>query len=368
MHQMKKTIIILGLIILCSPTLFSQQIQVTSPNGGETWHCGRTYIIRWTSEGIGNKVKIAFIKSGVVQTPHISDSANNSDGANLRNAYHFTVPYDIEPGTNYKIAVANLAETVHDLSNGFFSIQCHPSDLPDLQVEEISLNPKRPDMGDVVEIKTKIVNNGPGYSPIFTAKLKVDIPQNRPTKTYDIRIPFLNHPDHPRNYIEIIKRVNHGAWGIYKTTVTLDLGGNVEESDEGNNEKVQLYSVNPLPDLIVCIRDGGGTYVQTNKKIWASVKNVGPKQSPPCKLVWTIEENGTDTIDVPRLDSMEETVFYKSPKWSFAKTQNIWATVDPGNTVKEIHEDNNEVAGSISVTMPPNSPPARSRKKCSNQN
>jgi hypothetical protein len=364
---MKKTIYILGLIILCSPTLFSQHIQVTSPNGGETWHCGQTYIIRWTSEGIGNKVKIAFVKGGVVQRPIISDSADNSDGANMRNVYHFTVPYDIEPGTNYKIAVGNIAETVHDLSNGFFSIQCRPNDLPDLHIEEISLNPKRPDMGDIVEIKMKIVNDGPGYSPICTAKLNVDIPQNRPSKTYDIRIPSLKHPTHPTNYIEIIKKVNHGAWGIYKTTVTIDSNGAVDETNEGNNEKVKQYSVNPLPDLIVCIRDGGGTYVQTKKKIWASVRNIGPKQSPPCKLLWTIEENGSDTIDVPRLDKMEEVVFYKSPKWGFPKDQMLSARVDPGNHIKEIHEDNNEVMGSISVTIPPNSPPANSYKKCSNQ-
>lgn len=365
---MKKTASILWLLFLFSPTLFPQQIQVTSPNGGEIWHCGQTYRIRWTSEGIGNKVKIALVKGGVVQTPYISNSADNQDGPSMRNAFSFTVPYGIEPGANYRIAVGNLSESVHDLSDNSFTIQCVPGDLPDLQVDEISLNPEHPDMGDVVEVRTKVINMGPGFSPSFSARLKIDIPRGHPSKTYDFRLPPLNHPSHPGNSYEIVKKINHGAWGIYKATVTLDLNNEVEESTNGNNTKVKHYSVNPLPDLIVCIRDGGGTYVGTRKKIWASVKNLGPRQSPPCKLLWSIEEHGTDTIDVPRLDSMEEKVFYKSPRWSFPKKQSIWATVDPGNQIKEIHEDNNEVGGGISVTLPPNSPPANSHKKCSNEN
>jgi hypothetical protein len=286
----------------------------------------------------------------------------------MRNVFVFTVPYDLDPGANYKIAVGNLTETVYDLSDGFFTIQCQPSDLPDLHVEEISLNPPHPAMGDSVEVRAKVVNKGPGYSPPFSASIKVDMPQGHPPRTYDFRVHPLGHPDFGRNYSEIFRRIQHGAWGIYKATITLDLNGEVEESDKNNNQKVKRYTVDPLPDLIVCIRDGGGTYVQTNKKIWASVKNIGPRQSPPCKLSWSIEEHGTDSIDVPRLDSMEEVIFYKSPKWSFPGTQSIWAAVDKGNEVKEIHEDNNEVMGSISVTIPPNSPPARSRRKCSNRN
>jgi hypothetical protein len=64
----------------------SDSITVTSPNGGETWNPGSTYIITWTSTGSVGNVKIQYSKDSGVTWTILSHSATN-DGA-----YSWTIP------------------------------------------------------------------------------------------------------------------------------------------------------------------------------------------------------------------------------------------------------------------------------------
>ena len=118
---MKRFFIWFCLLFVPSIMLFPDTIHVVQPNGGEIWTCGKTVAIVWTSSGIGNTVKIALRKGNTTVTPHIDDNAPNTG------IYHYPIPNNLAPGSDYKIAVANVTETVYDLSDGHFTIKPAPA-------------------------------------------------------------------------------------------------------------------------------------------------------------------------------------------------------------------------------------------------
>jgi hypothetical protein len=96
----------------------SDSITVTSPNGGETWNPGSTYIITWTSSGSVGNVKIQYSKDSGVTWTILSHSATN-DGA-----YSWAIPNNANMvSTSCLVRISEASDgTPADTSNEVFSI------------------------------------------------------------------------------------------------------------------------------------------------------------------------------------------------------------------------------------------------------
>lgn len=96
----------------------TDQITLTSPNGGENWFRQTTNTITWAS-GMGGNVKIELYKGGVLDTqyPTIVDSTPN-DGS-----YDWAIPADKIAGTDYKIKLTSVETSAKtDISVSDFTI------------------------------------------------------------------------------------------------------------------------------------------------------------------------------------------------------------------------------------------------------
>ena len=106
--------------------------------------------------------------------------------------------------------------------------------------------------------------------------------------------------------------------------------------------------VHPLADLIVCLPANRSVRRFVKKKIWASVKNIGFKQSSPCKLFWKVSGNWAKYINIPRLDPGEVKVIYRHVKFKgVSRTGYIFAHIDAKFDVREMNEG---IKNKVSVT------------------
>lgn len=108
-------------------TVFPTQqpaIALTAPNGGESWSVNSTHDITWTkTEKTGTYVKVALQKGGVFLKNLVTSTTN--DGT-----YHWNIPADLTPGTDYKIIVTSTSVSgVSSVSAGNFAIVNEPSIL-----------------------------------------------------------------------------------------------------------------------------------------------------------------------------------------------------------------------------------------------
>jgi hypothetical protein len=91
------------------------RIQVTTPNGGESWKKGLSYFIQW-QDNIPENVAIDLYKGDslvktIAKTPSIGACA-------------WEVGLDLEPGTDYTIRITSVTDaTVGDRSDAAFSVE-----------------------------------------------------------------------------------------------------------------------------------------------------------------------------------------------------------------------------------------------------
>jgi hypothetical protein len=95
-------------------------IEVSSPNGGESWTMGSTRNITWNAAGIPGNVRIVLLKNGsAVGT--IIGSVPAAQGS-----YSWTVGQhtlgNVSPGTGYTIRIKEKGSTIFDVSDGSFSL------------------------------------------------------------------------------------------------------------------------------------------------------------------------------------------------------------------------------------------------------
>ncbi len=92
------------------------EITVISPNGGENWEIGSSHTITWTSENIGNNMKIQLWENGSNYFTIINSTYN--DGS-----YNWSIPESIEPSTQYKIKINDTSDaSIYDFSDDNFSL------------------------------------------------------------------------------------------------------------------------------------------------------------------------------------------------------------------------------------------------------
>ncbi len=171
--------------------------------------------------------------------------------------------------------------------------------------------------------------------------------------------------------VEITMRANGGprtflpgcppeVWDFYdgcpiETWTTLPAGANtielcvnerkiVREIDHGNNcVDVPLDVPGPTPDLIVTfINPDFPLYVGEPNELEILVLNNGDAESPPFELevLWP---GGGVTLSEPPLGAIGQGVRWVAVPWTPQEEglSDIFVTVDPGNVIPELHEDNN---------------------------
>jgi len=93
-------------------------IQVTSPNGGESWNMGTTHTVRWTKSGsgCGSKIKAELLRNGQL-TSTIRTSTPN-DGSLTWN-----IPTNLAQSGKYRVQLTDLGSTgASDTSDGNFTL------------------------------------------------------------------------------------------------------------------------------------------------------------------------------------------------------------------------------------------------------
>ena len=118
---MKKRILLFflgGVFILT--LAYSQSITVISPNGGENWVIGNTYIVRWNSSGISGTVGIKLFQNGK-SLGYIAQNVPNTG------SYSWTIGSligvgPISAGDHYQIQVKKSGVAA-GLSKGYFTIK-----------------------------------------------------------------------------------------------------------------------------------------------------------------------------------------------------------------------------------------------------
>lgn len=102
------------LLTLSSNTLFSQQIEILSPNGGETLYSNRNYEIKWKRSGVGNILINFSIDEGFSWSP-VTFISNSTDSS-----YIWQVPE--APTTKGIIRIFTANNAVSDTSDSTFTI------------------------------------------------------------------------------------------------------------------------------------------------------------------------------------------------------------------------------------------------------
>ena len=94
----------------------TEQIRVTSPNGGESWQRGTTHDITWIPTGIpAATVHITLWKSGVKVKTLVDLTADDA-------SWQWEIPVDQELGSDYKVHVVSDNVASDDFSDQYFSI------------------------------------------------------------------------------------------------------------------------------------------------------------------------------------------------------------------------------------------------------
>ncbi|HOZ47574.1 MAG TPA: PhoPQ-activated protein PqaA family protein [Candidatus Hydrogenedentes bacterium] len=98
--------------------VIGRPIEVTSPNGGETWTRGGKYAVTWNSDPeIGGDVKIAVYRDGAFLYWITKRTGNGG----LR---YWTIPPNFPTGSGFKVWVCSYSKTAfRDMSNAPFSVE-----------------------------------------------------------------------------------------------------------------------------------------------------------------------------------------------------------------------------------------------------
>ena len=85
-------------------TVVNPSMNITSPNGGESWQLGTTHTITWNSSNAGNYVKIDLYQSGSYSATIASSTLN--DGS-----YSWSIPTTYTASSSYKVKITDTGNS-----------------------------------------------------------------------------------------------------------------------------------------------------------------------------------------------------------------------------------------------------------------
>ncbi len=104
-------------------TLTSYPLQLTSPNGGESWAVGSTQTVAWNGPDVGPSVKLKLWRNGTFTGYFLGGILNNTG------SYSWKIPSSLDTGTGYRIQVYTPDYTYSDLSDADFTLTSYPLQL-----------------------------------------------------------------------------------------------------------------------------------------------------------------------------------------------------------------------------------------------
>jgi hypothetical protein len=106
---------------------FAGSIQITKPQGGETYNCGEAMRIEWQSTGCGDRVRI-MLRAGV-QTYVLVNRTTNQEGGNRANPM---IPTIVPPGI-YRVSMETTTGTSCEAQSAQFTVRCDVETQPQPQ-------------------------------------------------------------------------------------------------------------------------------------------------------------------------------------------------------------------------------------------
>ncbi|MCL5667038.1 MAG: GPI anchored serine-threonine rich family protein [Patescibacteria group bacterium] len=100
-----------------------QTLRLLSPQGGEKWEAGKTYVIRWEGQNLPS-VYIRLVNDLNPTEITIADNIANSG------SFEWTIPTTLPPADSYRMIICDTRDGnagVHVQSNGTFSIESAPA-------------------------------------------------------------------------------------------------------------------------------------------------------------------------------------------------------------------------------------------------
>lgn len=98
-------------------------VQVTAPNGGESWKRGLPFFVQWNSD-LAENVTVALYKGGLFAGNIVTSTPNTG-------AYQWTIPANLSPSSDYSIRIASATNSaIFDVSDLPFSIVDTPTISP----------------------------------------------------------------------------------------------------------------------------------------------------------------------------------------------------------------------------------------------
>ncbi len=118
--KMNKAIRVLAACLALAVGSRAANLTVTSPNGNENWPKGSPHLITWTSVAVSGNVKLILFKGGVKFGDIVASvpASQHSVSWVVGSTDAGTAPV----GTDYKVRIRTLDNTIIDQSNGTFAI------------------------------------------------------------------------------------------------------------------------------------------------------------------------------------------------------------------------------------------------------
>lgn len=235
-----------------------------------------------------------------------------------------------------------------------------PPPKPDLIVVDISWSPAFPVSGNNTTFTAWIKNDGQGSSGGFYVGFRLD----NGTTLGDVLVPSLG----AGNSTNVTSVGWNATQGNHTIRVVADLYGHQNESNEGNNERVESFSVAPppppppppKPDLVVLdITWSPVSLVAGNNTTFtATVKNQGNGSAGFFWVRFRLDGNVSLGDRAVSALAAGATVNVTSDAWNATQgNHTIQADADAYGQADESNEANNNRTESFSVAAPPPPPP-----------
>ena len=190
-----------------------------------------------------------------VDTTGVTPQAAASDLSGLKRAALYRVSYpDLWPGISvaYDAAESGIAKTTYQLA--LDPGNAPQVDLPDLVLDQFTLSPVRPQVGQPVTFTINVRNAGLGNAPGWRVQLYVDPVDRPPTTTTPYSLTQLyavTFPPGATGQVELPGYVFTQAGCDHVIYAWADPREGIPESDENNNMRVMPLCVDPAPPTVV---------------------------------------------------------------------------------------------------------------------
>jgi len=221
------------------------------------------------------------------------------------------------------------------------------TELPDLVLDRLSINPSDPDWGDSIQVAVDVLNDGTAPSEPYSVLFRYG--------SGDFDVCEWNQPAlPPRNGGTLRCTVEH-VYVTFNTEATVDWRDQVVESNEDNNSRQLAMEVGAAPpDLHVTdIRiEPTSPVMGSPAHVGVKIHNQGGTEARNFKVVWLSGEpiNGMEWT-VTALAPGAYSNWLESP-YTYTGHGHFTtrAIVDSDRDVDETNEDNNESTRAIDVT------------------